>query len=456
MALVESLPRQSFRHIIRDWVRAREPRTEDPPNVDPRVETLWRLPLPEFSVATLRTWSESTLRSKLTGDDLQDNLILNKWEFAHGRTVLKSYPWRLSIPFILCNAKCDFCAAWLVKGNAPLDELMTSLIPVIRRCYELDLVGWGEPLIHPQFAQILELLGREADPRARIALTTNGTRLESWMERLLAANVMEYAISIHAAKPETHQDLMGFEPDAFETVKRAVRNLTARKAEFQQLSVELVLVVTRQNIAEIPLFIEMSEDLGADRVHLRTLMPMDSPRDGLDYHRLPPYLHPDFGSLRDAAIAAISKAAVPVKADPATWSQPLFSPEWESRLQEIPLTPRQDRKKYYSRISEIDWNVLGAGAKTLEHEPHYEGDNLYNRSVPLYCPSPYTAFYVNGTDRRVIPCVYMHKVPGHELIHFKPSMTFEEVWNSPATVAVRHSLHHGSLMPTCLKCPFHC
>src|SRR5262245_42737635 len=152
--------------------------------VDPLVENLWPLPVPEFSVGTLRTWTQQELRSKLIGDALRDNVILNKWEFAHGITVLKSYPWRLSVPFVLCNAQCEFCAAWLIKGHAPLDGLMTSLIPVIRHCYQLDLVGWGEPLIHPQFSLILDILRHESDSRARIALTTNGVRLAEWIERL--------------------------------------------------------------------------------------------------------------------------------------------------------------------------------------------------------------------------------------------------------------------------------
>jgi hypothetical protein len=113
--------------------------------VDPIVESLWPLPVPEFSVANLRTWTEKTLRSKLTGDALRDNLILNRWEFAHGVTVLSSYPWRLSVPFALCNAHCEFCAAWQIKGNVLLDELITALIPVIRHCYQLDR-GYGERL----------------------------------------------------------------------------------------------------------------------------------------------------------------------------------------------------------------------------------------------------------------------------------------------------------------------
>src|SRR5262249_19912247 len=106
--------------LLARWKRATlTPRSALPTDgVDPLVENLWPLPVPEYSVWTLRSWTQQRLRSELTGDSLRDNVILNKWEFAHGITVLKSYPWRLSVPFVLCNAQCEFCAAWLIKGNA--------------------------------------------------------------------------------------------------------------------------------------------------------------------------------------------------------------------------------------------------------------------------------------------------------------------------------------------------
>jgi pyruvate-formate lyase-activating enzyme len=314
------------------------------------VEQLWPLPEPEFGVARLRNCSERSIHQKMTGDPLRDNVILNKWEFATGKTVLKSYPWRLSVPFVLCNAQCEFCAAWSIKGNIPLDDLVEKLIPVIQRCYELDLVGWGEPLIHPQFGFILDVLKREADPRARLALTTNGTRLEQWIDRLLNANVMSYAISLHATNSVTHQDLMGFGPEVFDAVLAGIRKLVKRKREFPMMNVGLVLVVTQQNIAEIPAFIELGEKLGVDHIHLRTLMPQDPPRKELDYHRLPPYRHPEFERLRQAAIASIARSSLPVKADPASWSYPLFSPEWEARLHTLPTRSRSGRESYEHRL----------------------------------------------------------------------------------------------------------
>jgi pyruvate-formate lyase-activating enzyme len=424
--------------------------------LDPLVDGLWPLSARDHRVERLRGWDETRLRRKLTGDGFHDNLLINKWEFAHGVTVLKSLPWRLSIPFVLCNARCDFCAAWLMKGNADLSDLLAALVPVIRVSHELDLVGWGEPLIHPQFAQILDLLKMEADSRARIALTTNGTRLDGWIDRLLDANVTDYAISIHAASSRTHQDLMGLQPEDFDRVIEATRQLVARKRICPKLKVETVMVVTQQNIAEVPAFIAMSEALGVDSVNLRTLMPQEDPREGLDYHRLPPYLHPEFDALRKGSVDAISRSKLRIRSAPDTWSRPVFSSDWEPKLATLPLTRREDRP--YIRLTEIHWDTVGGGQPSTAPEQARDTTvaNVYERSAPRYCPSPYTAFYANGFDRRVIPCVYMHKVPRHEFIHFRPGMTFDQVWNSPAMVAVRRSLRRGPLMSACLTCPSFC
>jgi pyruvate-formate lyase-activating enzyme len=295
--------------------------------------------------------------------------------------VLRSHPWRLSVPFVLCNAQCEFCAAWQIKGNAPLLELMQALMPVLRHCLQVDLVGWGEPLIHPQFGDVLGVIRRETDARARLALTTNGTRLAEWVDRLLEARVTDFVVSIHAAQPGTHEDLMGLPAGEFERVLAGVRALTARKREFPGTSVETVLVVTQQNLAEIPDFLALSANLGVDSVHLRTLMPMESPRAGLDYHRLPPYRHPRFEQLRDAALAAVARSPLRVRCAPDTWARPVFGPEWEPRLGELPLTPRRERTTVY-RMVQHRWDELGAGEASAQPEPAGDGANPYGRTAP--------------------------------------------------------------------------
>src|SRR5437762_3222728 len=202
-----------------------EPAPAEEEKIDPVLDDMWPLALPQYGVARIKHWSEAELGGHLNGDRLYDNLILNKWEFATGACVLKSFPWRLSVPFILCNARCDFCSAWLVRSEVlPLD-FIESLVPILQHCYEIDLVGWGEPLIHPELGRIIEILKRAVDSRARMSLTTNGVKLLDWADRLLDINIHPYAISMHAATAETHNDVMGLGLQAFDKICSGIRYL---------------------------------------------------------------------------------------------------------------------------------------------------------------------------------------------------------------------------------------
>jgi MoaA/NifB/PqqE/SkfB family radical SAM enzyme len=425
--------------------------------VDPAVDQSWPLALPEFSVVRMKDWTEAVLRDHLRNDRLFDNLILNKYEFAKGITTLRSYPWRLSVPFILCNARCDFCSAWLVRGETLPLEFIESLIPTLRHCYEIDMVGWGEPLIHPELGAIIDIIKREVDPRARISLTTNGIKLLDWADRLLDANVISYAISMHAASAATHNDVMGMGLQAFDKICAGIRYLAEQKRQrLPKAEVTTAFIVMRQNIAEIPEYLTLCQDLGVESVFFRTLKPVDDITPGLDYHRLPPYLHEDFTALRDRAVAAIADSPLRIVATPETWSTPIFPETRAAEFGARPATPREERGQFIQKIQRIDERTdLPAGDLDPAGIPAHPADNPYSRTPPMRCPSPYTAFYINGFDRAVSPCCYMTQVPGHQMMHYSKGMPFDRIWNSPAMVNLRKALHGGPLMDPCLKCPFY-
>jgi MoaA/NifB/PqqE/SkfB family radical SAM enzyme len=326
----------------------------------------------------------------------------------------------------------------------------------------IDMVGWGEPLIHPEFGQVLDKLKTRTDRRARISLTTNGLHLEKWVDRLIEANVRHFAISIHAASPGTHEDLMGLPRGSFEKVLEGVRKLVAARGHVPKLLVSFVFIVTRQNLAEIPEFVQLAETLGVDTVFIRTLKARtaeEQKNDGLDYHRLPPYLHPQFESLRARAAEAIAAATIQIEAFPESWSTPVFPPELEPQILMAPLTPREVRMRSKSlrRGHAVDSEDLPVGEPLEDSRPelHEHMENPYNRMSPMWCPSPYTAFYINGFDRHVNPCCYMTSIPGHQKTYLRKNATFDDVWNSPAMVALRRSLNEGPLKQPCLKCAFY-
>ncbi len=315
--------------------------------IDPIVENLWPLETAVFNVPSMRNWSRSKLESTLTGDAWRDNLILNKWEFATGASRLESFPWRFSVPFVLCNARCEFCSAWLVRGKPMPVDLLDRLDAVLPYLAQIDMVGWGEPLIHPELGDILERFRLRADPRARIALTTNGVHLRKWAERLVVANIRDFAISIHAGTGPTHEDLMGLPHGSFDQVLDGIRAIAAYQSSVPNLSIALVFIVMRQNIDEIPQFIALAGKLGVTSIFMRTLKARtleEQRRDHLDYHRLPAYLHRDFEGARQRAIEAIAACKIPVEASPETWSTPIFPPEVEEQILAEPLTPREVRK----------------------------------------------------------------------------------------------------------------
>jgi pyruvate-formate lyase-activating enzyme len=443
--------------------------------IDPIVENLWPLEMAIFNINDMRQWSRADLYKHLAGDVWRDNLILNKYEFAHGISRLESYPWRFSVPFVLCNARCEFCSAWLVQGQPMPVDLLDRLDVVLPYLAQIDMVGWGEPLIHPQFGEILAKLRDRADRRARIALTTNGVHLKKWASRLIEANVREIAVSIHAATPETHEDLMGLPRGSLAAVLEGIRSVTARKSADAGITFGLVFIVTRQNIGEIPAFIALARELNVDSIFIRTLKSrtlQEQRLDGLDYHRLPPYLHPDFESLRRRAVDAIAGSSIPVQAAPETWSTKIFPADVEAAILAEPLTPREVRRasKELRREPTPDNEALPIGRPLTAENPypfysdHYKIEpesaddlleNPYNRAPPLFCPSPYTALYVNGFDRMVTPCCYMTRVPGYQFSFLRKGASFDDVWNSPAMVDLRRSLNEGPLKLPCRKCAFY-
>src|ERR1051325_3235691 len=113
------------------------------------------------------TISEDVVLNIFPNDALLSNFVLNMWELAHGKEVVKSRPWNISLPISdLCNARCSFCTSWLDGKKLLSIDQLEMFEPVLRTAVYVGLVGHGEPLAHPQFPEICERLDRYLDPRA--------------------------------------------------------------------------------------------------------------------------------------------------------------------------------------------------------------------------------------------------------------------------------------------------
>jgi MoaA/NifB/PqqE/SkfB family radical SAM enzyme len=277
---------------------------------------------------------------------LLQNFATSIWEFANGVDTLKSYPWNISIPVAdLCNARCTFCTSWL-DGRKVLDLDQLELFePVLRRAMFIGLVGHGEPLAHPRFDELCERLQPMLDPLSTCYTITNGALLDKWRDLLRRINLCSYSVSLNAATAETHDEVMGLGRDAFPRIIESIADLTKPTNQPGRLNnnVYITMVVTKQNIAEIPAFIALGNSLGVTGIWLRSLLPQSNLISGLNYHLLPPSEHPEFERLRRAAVDAITASRVPVQADPAMWDKPIFSTTLEREIREKPpaIIPRE-------------------------------------------------------------------------------------------------------------------
>jgi len=254
---------------------------------------------------------------------------------------------------------------------------------------------------------------------------------------------------------------MGLGPDAFPRIVDSIAYLTQQRYErARQNNVYITMVVTKQNIAEIPQFIRLGNDLKVTSIVLRSLLPQSSLPIGLNYQLLPPYDHPDFDALRRSAVDAIADSVVPVQADPAIWSQPIFPAELADQIKSNPprILPREEalrdrtlRHRGHHLYTQDPGQFRGRPSEAPDQLD--DGTNPLGRTPRFACKAVYYNLYVNELFYRMTPCCYMVNVPGHEEVRLRAGMDFMEAWNSPAMVTLRRRLQHGPLYGACMRCP---
>jgi wyosine [tRNA(Phe)-imidazoG37] synthetase (radical SAM superfamily) len=392
-------------------------------------------------------------------DPWKRNLMTSYWEFARGETVLRSYPWDVCIPIAdTCNARCTFCTSWL-EGTQVLDLAdLDRFEEVLRHAYNIGLAGHGEPLAHPRIADILARLQDWIHPLAGCYVITNGVHLADHLDELIKARVKSYAISLNAASEAVHREVMGLRDGDFPRILESIRALVDRRNDKQVGWISISLVVTRQNIHEVPRFIELGNELGVNNIQLKTLAGAGGSIPGLNYHLLPAYEHPEYAQLKQTAKDAITASTVPCQVDLGSWDTPVFPAAVRQGFTENPPRGYSRREAQTSNEVRDYWRAqqkYAAPARGLykNFENDFDGNNPYGRQARYGCRAPYYFLYINDFSYSAVPCCYMNRVPGHEHVTFDGTTGFFEAWNSPAMVELRRRLRDGPLFNMCTKCP---
>jgi SynChlorMet cassette radical SAM/SPASM protein ScmF len=171
-----------------------------------------------------------------------------------------------------CNLACRHC--WLAPGfdedgNAyptlPVDLFESSIHEAQPLGLSAVKLTGGEPLLHPQITQILEIVRRE---ELRLTIETNGVLCTPAIAKEIAKAPDRFvSVSIDGADAVTHEWIRGV-PGCFEKACEGVRNLVVAETPPQ-----VIMTLMRYNVDQVEAVVRMAEKLGASSVKFNVVQP---------------------------------------------------------------------------------------------------------------------------------------------------------------------------------------
>ena len=186
-----------------------------------------------------------------------------------------------------CNYRCTYCMPEDMTFAPRRDNLASDELVLICRAFvelgvkKIRLTG-GEPMIHPDFPQLLSRLSA-FEQLERIAVTTNGSLLQQYLPQIKHSKVSQLNISLDSIDPAAFSAITRTKTGEFERVVAGIE--AAVKAGIERIRLNAV-VSKGFNDHELVDLVRFALDKG---VHIAFIeeMPMGHMPD---YHRSEHYL----------------------------------------------------------------------------------------------------------------------------------------------------------------------
>jgi MoaA/NifB/PqqE/SkfB family radical SAM enzyme len=220
------------------------------------------------------------------------NAVRNQQEFEEGAVVLESFPLDLGVDLYgKCNIKppCVYCPWDRMKEmegadeTAAVDDQALERYGDFFRCARsLVNCSFGEPLLHPRFEQVLDLLARY-DKVAEIS--TNGQAFTTANVRALAGRHVQLYVSLDSASAATYARLRN---ERWQDVLAGLTFLRdARRRANWLPKLNMVFMPMRANLEDLEAYFKLCRMVEASRLVLRPLnywIKFDIPTDRAGYH----------------------------------------------------------------------------------------------------------------------------------------------------------------------------
>ena len=326
-----------------------------------------------------------------------------------------------------CNLRCRMCGQWgpagSAKGYSPemlqsrlaRDEIRRLLDDVRPHRPNITLFG-GEPMLHPEFATIVE------DVKAaglRCNVITNATLLERSAERLVELGLDEIIFSLDGPR-EVHDEIRGV-PGTFDKAMAGFEKLLAAKRvrRTKRPHVNVTSVVFESGYERLPELIPLAEQLDADSLTVHHLIFYDR----ATYDRHNEFFEREFGThCHDWEGFVVDEL-------------PAIDPEQVIAIRNDMLAAR-------SRVAVSFYPNLTKS----EIRAWYGGFDFEPSSYSGRCESPWMAAYI-FPDGGVRPFHSMNFVAGN----IRES-SFTQIWNNDAYRRYRRAVKQRGRFPICARC----
>jgi MoaA/NifB/PqqE/SkfB family radical SAM enzyme len=169
-------------------------------------------------------------------------------------------------PIGACNHRCVFCGLdFMGYQNRKLElPMLKKLMPELGRLGLKSIMhgGEGEPLLHKDFPEIIELTSSSGiDP----ALTSNGVLLKKDIADVIIRGCKWIKISINAGKADTYAKIHRTKASDFEKVISNMQNAVGvRKRHGYSCTLGMQIILLPENRDEIIELAKTAKDIGLD------------------------------------------------------------------------------------------------------------------------------------------------------------------------------------------------
>ena len=158
-----------------------------------------------------------------------------------------------------CNLACRMCTVNEradTVAELPLQRFV-ELLDQMPELQQLHLQGLGEPMLHPQFFEMVALAAARG---IEVSANTNLTLLtEKRAHACVTSGLASLSVSLDGASAEVYEAIR--RKASFAKVLRNLKRLVdARDAAGSALQVRLVMVLMRANLHELPALVRLAHD----------------------------------------------------------------------------------------------------------------------------------------------------------------------------------------------------